>query len=93
MSGQSRDRHAELLRHVDRRGPLSRRDNEEPGAEVGEVELEFLGPIARIERRRRRRGPDAEKCRRHLGTVVEHDPDAVADTDAVQGERLADLGN
>ena len=75
---ESRDRDAEFLGHrIDRRF-FALGDDEQLRAEVGEIELEFIGAIRRVERRRRRGRSDGQKGGRHLRPVVEHDADAVA---------------
>ena len=68
-------------------GLLVFRDDEQLGAQVGEIELELVRAITGVERRRRGRRPDRQKRRRHLRPVVEHDGDAVAGADASRRER------
>ncbi len=48
-------------------------DHEHLGVKIGEVELELVFPITRIERRRRRATSDADECRSHLRPVRQND--------------------
>ncbi len=91
MRDEPRDRNAELLRDADGRRVLAGSDDQQLGAEVGEIELEFVGTIGRIERRGRRGRANAQERRRHLRTVVEHDADAIARADTLRRERCGDV--
>jgi hypothetical protein len=82
MGDESRDGNAQLRRHVYRGRVLPFRDDEQLGAKIGEVELELVGAIAGIERRRGGRRSDRQERGRHLRAVVQHDADAVARPDA-----------
>ena len=93
MRDQPRDRNPELFGDADRRGVFACGDDEQLGAKVGEIELEFFGAIRWVERRRGRGGSDGEERRRHLRPVVEHDADAVVRADALRGERCGDVGD
>ena len=50
-------------------------------AKIGQVELELVGAVGGIERRRGRAGGDAEEGGRHFRAVRQHDRDAVAAAD------------
>src|SRR3954462_1695051 len=93
MRRQSRNRHAELLRDADRRRFLAFGNDEKLRAEIREIELELLGAIRRVEWGCCCRGSDTKECRRHLGTVVEHDSYSVAWANALRRKRRSNLGH
>ena len=91
---EAKDGDAEPLGDGDRR---ARRCPPRRGApwrrEIGEVELELLGAIGRVERRGGRGRADGEEGRGHLRSVRQHDRDAVVPADAEPVEacgRVAD---
>ena len=59
--------------------------------QVGEVELELLGLVGRVERRGGAAGGDGDEAGRHLRPVRQHDRDPVAAPDADAVQRLAHL--
>ena len=72
-------------------GPLG--DDEKLRLEIGHVELELVGLVGRVQRRRGRAGGDRDERRSHLRPVRQHDGDAVAAPDAVRveiGDRAVD---
>ena len=66
-------------------GPVSSLgDQDRLGADVGQIEIELVGPIGRVERRGRSGCRDRDECRRHLRPVRQHDGDAIAAADAAR---------
>ena len=61
--------------------------DEGPAAQIRQIELELLGPVGRVQRRRRGRGGDADKGRGHLGTVRQDDGDPIVPAHAYLVER------
>ena len=61
-------------------------DDQRPGPEVGEVEVELLLPVGRVQGCGRGAAGDGEEGRRHLRPVGQHDrhPVAAADAELVQ---------
>ena len=57
-------------------------DDQRLGAEIAEVEFEFLGAVGGVQRRRGRAGRHGEKRRRHFRPVRQHDGDPIAAPDA-----------
>ena len=83
------DRHAEPPRHLDRRRcACPPRRSAAVACEVGQVELELLGAVGGIERRRRAARGRREKAHRHLRTVGQHDGDAIVAASAQAAQRL-----
>ena len=68
-----------------RPGVVADRHDQRLGLEVGQVEVELVVPVGRIERRSRGRG-DGEEGGRHLRPVRQHDrhPVAAADAERIQ---------
>ncbi len=86
---QPQDRNAEIACDLLRRGVAVAIHDHRFGAEVGQVEGEFLGAIARIERRRGGARADRDEGGSHFRAVRQHDGDAVVAADA-QRVQLAD---
>ena len=62
-------------------------DQDRLGADIGEVELQLLGPIGRVERRGGGAGGDRDEGRGHLRPVRQDDGDAVVAAEAEAVER------
>ena len=86
IEGEPSTGYAEPLGDLDRRAGLGLADQDRLGADVGEVEVELVGAIGRVERRGGRGRGDRDEGRRHLRPVGEHDGDAVARADAERGQ-------
>jgi len=85
--GNPRDRNAELARDIDGGGCFVLLDDQQLGVQVHQVELEFVGPVSRVQGCGGRTSGDAHERGGHRGTVIEHDRDAVVTTDPLRIER------
>ncbi len=84
---QGQDRRPKPGRDLDRRRRAPRLDDQGLGLQVGQIELELLGPIAGIERRRGDGRGHRDEGYSHLRPVRQHDGHPVArrQADGLQG--------
>ena len=75
---------AEALGNGHRRTGLILGDEDRFDADVGQVEIEFIGAVGWIERRGRGRRGDRNERRRHLRPIRQHDCDAIPTADAAR---------
>ena len=79
--------HAQLLGRRDGRRSAVVFHDQGLGIQVGKIELEFVGAVGRVERRRGHAARGAEKTGRHLGAVGQHDGDTLVALDAQAVQR------
>ena len=67
---------------LDRRPLVAVGHDQRLGAQVGQVEVELLGPVGRVQGRRGGAAGDGDERRRHLRPVRQHDRHPIAAADA-----------
>ena len=72
----------------DSRACLVLGDEDRLRSDIGQVEIEFVGAVGRVERCGRGACGDRQEGRRHLRPVRQHDRDAVATADAARVQLL-----
>lgn len=75
------------MRHLDRRRCAALLDDQRLGTQVGQVELELLGTVGRVQRRTGHASGAGQETARHHRPVRQHDGDPVVAADAVRVQR------